>query len=292
MKMPLLLRLCGPAMALFAMVGCPPSSAPPTEVVEHVNPVALVERYNARVGKVDQLWARAVMEMHWVDERGAKRFEQGDGKLILRKPDDLALAVGKFDETMLWVGCDAKRYWLMELRPPEGQPRTAYVGARGPNRPAQLSVGGLPIAPDQLMRLLGIEALPLPGEQGVSVSHRGPATVITLRGDKRLGGLALRTVIEEATARPQVIELVGDQEVVLIAQLSRYRLMERQGVPKGEFPYIATRIETIVPAEQSRIVLTLSDATDGRQWDRVKDAQFDFAKLTRLLKVERVVEVK
>ncbi len=280
-------------MALAAaLTGCPPAEPPTAPVVVHADPAQLVTRYNQRVDKIGQWWSRVVAEIRWTDDEGNSHFEQADGKLILRRPDELALAIGKFDEIMLWVGCDDEHYWLFQLRPPEGEPKTAYLGERGAGPVGPRRIAGLPVAPDQLMRLLAVDPLPAPDAPGVEIRHHQQDTVITLPADPQLAAARRRYVIDESTARPRVIELLNAHgDAVLTTRLTHWKPLTQLGKPPGAFPHVATRIDTVMPGEQFRLTLGLSDPTDGRKWDRIKDAQFDFGRLVKLLKVERVVRI-
>src|SRR5262249_54442096 len=142
--------------SLTCLTGCP---TPPTREPKSVAPPGpapayadLAARYNANIAGLDRLWSRAVVELNWRDDRGKKRFEQGDGNLITGLPDRVALSIGKLGNTLFWAGGDAQRYWLFDL---QGD-KVAYVGRHAYiGSPCTLE-SPLAVQPRDLVRLLGI----------------------------------------------------------------------------------------------------------------------------------------
>ncbi len=283
----------GGLLFLATLTGCPVTQPPKPVALGPGMPLEqLLDRHNQRAAAVDRLWSRVVVEMHWVDEQGKKRFEQGnDSKLIIRKPGELALAIGGFDEIVLWAGCDATRYWLMYLRPPEGEPRTAYVGKRG-RANAKLRFGDLPVTPDLLLPLLGLEPIRNIDADGTTIEHDKQQTIITLPAEKRLAGHRLRYVFDRRNAQPSRTELLNaDGVVVLHTRLWDWKPRQTQGIDRSGWPYVPTRIAFTVPADQSRVKLSLTDLTDGVRYNKIKDVQFDFERLVKIQKVTRLVRV-
>jgi hypothetical protein len=248
-----------------------------------------IARHNDRVRRLNRMWSRAVVEIDWVDAKGKARFEQGDGPLILRKPHELALAVGKLGNTMYWLGSDADRYWLLQLDPPKDKPRTAYVGHHGPGAEADLERMPLPIRPDLLMQVMGISTVALPSEDpGVNIAQADTEAVVLHIESADSPGMRELT-FDPAKARLQrVVIRDGDGEVIAEAGLSRYKTVELRGVPKGGWPEIPHRIEVRLPRRQATATLFLSQTTDGRAEDKVRDAQFDLERLLRAFRIDRV----
>jgi len=282
------------AAALFiAACEAPPRAADApgneTPAPAAVDAGAVIARHNDRVRRLNQMWSRAVVEVEWVDEKGKARFEQGDGPLILRKPHELALAVGKLGNTMYWLGSDAGRYWLLQLDPPDGEPRAAYVGHHGPAAEAELKRMPLPIRPDLLMQLMGVSTVPLPDDDaGVKVAQSDPEAVVAHIESRQTPGMReLR--FDPAKARLQRV-VIHDEEgrVIAEAELSRYKTVELRGVPLGGWPEIPHRIELRLPRRQATATLFLSQTTDGRADEKVRDAQFDLERLLRAFRIDRV----
>lgn len=272
------------AMVAVFLTGCPKpgernlnGDAPAAEAVTYPQFAAA---YNRRVGKIERLWARVTMEVRWVDEQGNKHFEQGDGQLIVRKPDEMALAIGRLGNTMYWLGCDAKRYWMFELNPPKDQPRTAYIGSRALAHRHRLP---WPIHPDQLLGILGIspinQEMPdddvrwhVDGQQGTLQSHAEPSNGSQVVFDVKYQRLLQRTVSR------------GENEVLLYADLSKYKPLKLVNKPPGAFPDVATRFELKLPPQQAQLSMTLSEMTNDPS--KIRDVQFNFEKLIKALKVE------
>lgn len=275
-------------LSLVALVniGCEPATnvqpdPPPAPPLSYDQ---LRSTHNARIADVDRLWARSVVEVRWTDDEGRGHFEQGDGPLIVRKPDELALAIGKLGNTRFWLGCDGERYWLFDVGDKQ---RLAYVGRQDNIANARRSVLPLPIQPTRLIGLLDIT--PLPDTDDALVTRDGDDHLIVLPPDDDLAGL-LRKIRMDAKGRITEIELMdGRGRTVLLAELSRFQRMPLEGRPPGAHPWLAGRIHIIVPRADASVTLFIHDPSEGA--GRIKDKQFDFDALTRALKIDRVVDV-
>ncbi len=254
--------------------------------------------YNRRVAKIERLWSRVTMEVRWTDEDGRKQFEQGDGQLIVRKPNELALAIGRLGNTMYWLGCDAERYWMFDLNPPEDQPKTAYIGSRALAHTHRLP---LPINPNHLLGMLGIQALPTDAHEGHMHWHNNGTegmlhTHFVQINDTQQGAidpaqLVQSRVVFDVPGRRlrERVAVRGEDDLLLRSTLSKYKPLKRVNQPPGAFPDVATRFEMELPPQKARLSLTLSELTDDPK--KIKDVQFDPAKLIRMLKVARVIDL-
>ena len=282
------LRAFVPSCLCAFLIACQPAkdaAAPPSAPVLSTSEIR--EGYNRRVEKIERLWARPIVEIRWVDAEGKSHFEQGDGPLIVRKPHDLALAIGKAGNVFMWLGRNAERYWLFELRPPKDQPTTAYVGRIDELDRIDPRKLPLPVRPDQLIELLGITELP----DGIEVAITEPPNA----GYAVLGpvpGSGARTYWSlDEKLRPTRVGFIdpASGEVIAEAELSNYKPLPITGAPPGAWPDIATTVEIKVPASRANLKLILSDFTDDPA--KIKDAQFDFERLVAANKPQQVREI-
>lgn len=256
----------------------------------------LIERHNARAAKIEQLWSRVVLEAKWTDEKGHHHFEQGDGPMIVRKPHDLALSIGKLGETFYWLGCDADQFWLFEMHPPDDQPTTAYYGRFADFTQQAAAKLPIPLRPDRLIDLLGITALPADVTTVIPpVVDATGATFIMPLGDspddpQRGGRIYIR--LDGRTALPEHVTITApDGRMLLSAKLGKYQPMHIDNAPPGAFPDLPTFITVTSDEQNAQLTLHISDATDGRAAHRVKDAQFDFDTLLHAMNPKQVLLV-
>jgi len=259
------------------------------EVVDDGPPVdveALRQKHNARAEKIEQFWSRAVVEARWTDADGEKHFEQGDGPLIVRKPTDVALAIGKLGETFLWLGSGAERYWLFELKPPQGQPPTAYVGRFGEPLRTDIALP-LPIRPDALIDLLGITTIANnPSLQPVADSS---GVTFIVSNPELEDGPRIYIRLDANTALPQHVTLTDSYGMILLhAELDQYEPLKLDGAAPGSWPKLPTRIAVTSEQYDAELTLFLSSLNDGKARGKVKDAQFDFDTLKNALKPEKI----
>jgi len=296
------LRAAALALGAALLTGCPPSpmnsglddGEPP--VVEPTPPYEpLRTAYNARLAEVKQMWARTVVEITWFDADGKRHWEQGDGPIMIRIPHEIGLSIGKAGSTMFWIGADAERFWLFDLKPPEGQPSTAIVGRHADLASPDAPRLNLPVAPGRLIDLMGLS--PLPESDAVVVaSHTpeadGPRLLRVVLPAHDPADPSLRRVIDidPKTHRATRIAFVNDAGVVIEADLSAYEPLRLDGRPPGAFPHVPTLIDIHAPQRpgqpnsQAAMKLALSEMTDAK----IADAQFDFEALVQGLRPQRV----
>ncbi|MBI1373703.1 MAG: hypothetical protein GC159_13315 [Phycisphaera sp.] len=281
---PALLALIAAVMMLSGCATTPRDDAPVGEAISYASVRA---RYNVRADRVKQMWVRSVVEVRWKDDDG-KHFEQGDGPLILRKPDDVALSVGKLGNTMLWLGADAQRFWLFNLNPPKGEAKTAYVGYHADVGKHGMNRLPIPVRPNQLIDLLGITALP----DGPAVARRTTSGDVTVTVQQSGAGGTYEQVyvLDAETMMPKAISFRSGGEVYVTANLTNYKPLRISEVAPGSWPLVPGRIEINAPKENATMTLFLTDPIDGAE--RIRDTQFDFERLAKALKPAKIVELK
>ncbi len=262
----------------------PDALDPPAEVPSYNE---LVERYNANVAELDQVWATAVVQARWLDERGRRQFEQGSGHFIYQRPHRVALTVGQLGQTALWAGANEHHYWLLNVREREGTlGRHANVG-----RPCSESLG-LPVNPRMVPHLMGL--LPLPHAAAADDAPR----VELERGHYVIDppGTGLRLWLHPRSARPTRIEMLDVAgEAGLVARLYSYERVRMDRLDRDQRPRIATHVNFYVmhddvDADNPDLIVELDVVTDGRgRRGEVRDEAFD---LDLLLRVHRLDSVR
>ncbi|XHC24547.1 hypothetical protein ABWH91_09670 [Phycisphaerales bacterium ac7] len=135
-------------------------------MLETAEPVRIA--HNARVERLGVLWSRGIVAFRYRDAEGKLRDDQGNANVQLILPDRFAMRIHKVGETLLWIGCDAERYWMIDLLT---EPSRAYVGRHDDFTGEKGERVGLPVPPRELSRLMGLEELP-PFEAGGAASQR------------------------------------------------------------------------------------------------------------------------
>jgi hypothetical protein len=250
---------------------------------------AVAEGYNRRLVNLDRLWTYTSVRFWVVDEEGKERTEVLDGRLQLILPLCLSLRLDKVNSTYALLGSNAERYWWIEL----GDEPRAFWGAHAAVSDETLArvggEGGLPVHPLDMIELLGITPLPMPGggvgvgdEPEVSWSADGRWLRVTVPG--RVG---LRRIwVDPATFEASKVELLhataDGMQVAAWSDVSGHVRVEMS----------MNRIEPLMPG---RITMHLPGArvelridfpkNDGR---RPKEDAFEFERLLKQYRVRRV----
>jgi hypothetical protein len=249
----------------------------------------LAKRYNANLEGLERLWGRVVVEMWWTDDEGDSHYQQGDGVLLLMLPDRIALSISK-GKVLFWIGCDAERYWMLDLR--DKHDRKAYFGQHnllgtGPSSP-ELPI---PIHPQQLRLLLGLAQLdPIPaGSPQPQVKAKAGAWAIELPQEN------YHISIDPTTALPTSITLLDrDGEPAVQAVLTEVVTLELALAPRRTWPRIRKRIDLRLPDGSARLRLHLTtgpgltDARGPHQKTKSKafTSAFDFELLARTFRAQ------
>ncbi len=245
---------------------------------EPIDLTAAVAAHNRRVRLIERCWARATVELEWTDEEGKEHWEQGDGPLIVRRPDRLALAIGKAGNTLLYLGANGERFWMLDLN---ADPAIAYVGGGPAAVPDEAPVERLPlpIRPDHLIELLGFTPLPPPEEAGSPYvrTDDGRASIL-LAGEDPDAGLLRRLVLDRRGRVRQVELITPDSRLVLRATLDDYEPIPT--VPPAPDRQVPTYIALETGDGTGSATLFLSQLTS--EADRIRDAAFDFRALRQV----------
>ncbi len=236
---------------------------------------SLAARYNERAELLGRVWARAVVEMRFVDADGRNKSEQGEGHFQFIAPSRLALSVGKLGEVIVYLGCDDQRFWWFERGDAD---RVSVCRHENAGTACSESIG-LPARPLEIIDLVGV--LPLPERGGkVQRSTRGEIVVdIPSAGG---GGGFTRLAMDESRLEPSMIGIyaAGATQPVLLARLDEYanvQIAGRGGIP----PRMASRIFITHDESDTEIRLWLAAMTDGVRERRLPPEAFSFDALRK-----------
>jgi hypothetical protein len=265
---------------------CPPATLDDSQGPLTASDVAydtLRDNYNSRTKQIDQIYSKARIRFEWIDRDKKKHVQEGgDSTLIVRKPHDLALAIShELTETLFWLGSNRDQFWILELKPPKGEPRRATVGKHGALRRNPASRLPIPIEPSELMMLVGIVDLPsknLTADQAVYKRNGSLVVDLPLGRAAKAGDPFLRVEIDATKYRPKRFAIHDPKrpaQPLMHAVVRRYQKLLQHQVVKVDWPSIPTDILIVVPHRQTRITMTLNHFNDGRP-NRIDDDQFDF----------------
>lgn len=206
------------AIVVAVGVGCRSQPRPvPTTPVSASLPdyAAVASQYNARLQRLDRLYARTTLRVWYPDRTGEESTEQVEGQLNIDMPDRVALTFTKVGELYGVLGCDPEEFWWIEL----GSAKRARVARHAGASLQQLRDAGLPVHPLDLVELLALAPLPSPGN---SVSS-GDSPTLSLTSDGDLLVLAparttwRRLRLDRATLDPKGVELLDRDRAVLVS---------------------------------------------------------------------------
>jgi hypothetical protein len=272
---------------VVALVGCAArQTSGPHQALPRYD--ELVERYNRNLRGLDQMWARAVVVVRWVDHDGRRHTEQGNNStFMMRGSDHLALSVGKLN-TAIWIGCDSQRYWFFDLL----DERIAYVGRHDQFHLLPEYTLPMQVRPVDLPKLLGLVPLD-------PMRLPDAPQVVRFEGNYIIAppGTGSRITVDPNTALPIKVELFArNGQLVAVAELRDPDRVEMHNVAQGGWATVQTRIHIELAASEESFTIQLSDMTDagGRLHEKKRRAlqnAFDFDRLKAGLNVGQVIDL-
>jgi hypothetical protein len=246
----------------------------------------LADAQNARVDLLGRLWARTIVSVHYVDTEGKPHYEQGDGHIMRRDFDKIAVDVTKLGQVFFWFGANEDLYWLIDLSNPDHT--VAYVGQLDLVTLDKAARASLPIPPLEYMTLAGLATLP--AEAAAATISETDSGAVQLDLIDR--GFSWRYTFDPVTLLPSRISILDvEKRPVITADLSQYRTVDLTGVGVNQ-PRAPGRIAvTHLPTETS-ITLTIDgDIIDGRRSNKPSPAAFDFDELVRAYAPSRIIDL-
>lgn len=274
-------------LMLFLLAGCknkpiavippglpaPLENAPPLPTYAHAAAI-----HNQRVANLDRLWAATEISLEWVED-DKREFEQGSGNLLLIRPDEVALTIGKLGHVRLWAGMNPAADFLFDLR--DGG--IAYVHHKVPGQaygilPPDLPV---PLQPRDVPWILGI--MPLP-ETGTIEQVNGYWLI-------EPDGVPTRLLLNPFDGTPFRIDRIGpDGTSTIIALHDEFLPVDGADGPTA---LMARRLQIVQNGKEARIDLELQRLRAGQQAQRrLRPAAFDFDRLMQAHEPDEVVELR
>ncbi|MBL1216173.1 MAG: hypothetical protein D8M59_01610 [Planctomycetes bacterium] len=254
----------------------------------------LAASQNGRVGKITSYWARGTFEVKWREADGSTRTEIGDGHLVFKPPNRIALTLSKLGEEFLWAGCDDERFWLFL----GGDDSIGYVGRNENVSHPAADLLPLPVHPLDLLELLGLFALP----DASNPADRLPPTPEVVLGHPGRFGLRYNWDQHErpyrfASFNPDTLlpdwvgfYVPGREPRRLSASLTQYASMSIVGLNPGEYPKVPEWVEINDDDHRGWIRLSLRDPSDrtgsGRE---INNRLFDYKTVKRKMRPGTVV---
>ncbi|UCD76351.1 MAG: hypothetical protein JSV91_05385 [Phycisphaerales bacterium] len=283
-----------PAIVCIAALplSCAPKADTDQPIETPVMPVGpdyaqLAQTHNRRVGRLQKLYSRGVVEIRWEDEAG-RHFEQGNVQLWLSLPRQTALRVEKLGDVLLWLGSNDQGYWLFDMIPDE----TVLYWGRHDEESGPQSDSAIALKPLALLDLMGLSPLP-PAEQDdseppppVHFDEEHDGWEIAARG---AGGL-MRICFDRESLLPKRVEsLDAEGRIVAASGLRRYARVEMEGSLSVNWPQLPTLADIDLTEGENSLRLALESPTtimDDQPLDRI----FDFERLQQALRPDRVEE--
>lgn len=313
-RIALLAGACGLALLAGALTGCQDSADGPKSadasqqaLIASLGPAPTYSQaaaaYNQRVAPLDRLFARANIQLTYLDKDGELRTEQPEGMLQIIRPDKLSLNLGKAGQNLFWFGCDSQRYWWLDLS--DKDDKFAAVGRHDlfgtPGNMASKRLG-VAIRPRDLIMLLGIVPLD-PAARGVTqwASNQpkdgSPPSLMVLAPVGTPGTAAagwVRLTLDAKSMMPRSIDLMdAKQKLILTArhegeeQVEITRSDAKGTIGAGALVPMAGRVYAHHFESGTDFRLTLTGASDKVTSQKA----FELAELVKTLRVDRQIDL-
>lgn len=252
-------------------------AAPGEEAISRI-----VRAHNARVDRIDSLWARVSARVRGLDARGERFEEQGEGHLQIDPPRSVSLSIGKLGETYFAYGADAERYWMIDLT--NDDRRTALTGALDRVTRRKARAIGLSVHPSELTAVLGIE--PLDPDAIDSARWVGAKGTLALTTASRWGSIEYG--FDTRRGVPTWVRILDDgAETIARAELSAYTPM-RSRLGLDEDVRVPGTVAITTPRDADGYLrLGISSPTIKP----INGVVFDFERLSRLYRVDEVIDL-
>lgn len=244
-------------------------------------------RFNARVERLDRVWASAVVTIRTPKESGGTRIDQAEGYLQIEQPDKTSLSIMKLGETYFYMGSDEVGYWWLDLS--DSDRKIALYGRHDEATPEVVVELGLPVHPRELLDLFALTELPTRTEQTGGLTSPG-----TVEWDDQRGMLAVTVPAEWGTRRlwldpitmaPQRTELRDARgRARATCDMARYTSVPVRGDGRVP-PKMASQYRVEFPAEQASATLELYGTTNKP----ISPRAFDFENLIESYGVDEVI---
>jgi hypothetical protein len=209
-----------------------PPAGPGVGASEIPTYATLSETHNARVSRVERVYADGSIELRWTDSDG-KHFAPGQLDLWIEPPARTAVYISKGGQRIMWLGSDGPTAWLFDFR--DKQTALHVV------RPAEGGTSKLPFDPAHLFSLSGLRPLPAAGSVEGCDEALDAFVVVPDPAEGRW-----RLFLDRETLLPVGAEILDADGTVLLysrLKLRRYERVDLVGATPGSGPKIPTLID-------------------------------------------------
>lgn len=282
---------CAALIVVVGLGGCAATDKGPRferpEVLPTYEKAAL--QFNARVERLDRVWASAVVTIRTPKESGGTRVDQAEGYLQIEQPDKTSLSIMKLGETYFYMGSDEDGYWWFDLS--DRDRKVALYGLHAEATPEVVAELGLPVHPQELLELFALTPLPLREAGAGGTSPVEPGTVAW---DQERGMLVVtlpakwgtRSIwLDPVTMAPQRSELrdvAGRARAV--CDMARYTSVPIRGDGRVP-PKMASQYIVNFPESEARASIELY----GTMNKPISPRAFDFENLVESYSVDEVI---
>ncbi|MEQ9616931.1 MAG: hypothetical protein RLN60_02730 [Phycisphaerales bacterium] len=239
---------------------------------------SLAAAHNANVNRFDTLWARVIGTVSYINDKGDRVTEQGEGNLQLVKPSRIALSIGKLGEVIAWIGADEAAYWFLE---PSAEPRRGVTGSHERFSADTRERLGLPVSPLAVIEALGVTPLPAEAESTATWDATRNAVIHELPAERR------RYAFDLERKSLIGIDFLGEGDEPLATVELRDEVVVTLPDEGGYFPRIAKRVEITDPSSGASFRITLSDCAEKP----IKPRVFDLAQLVDAFLIEHLTDL-
>jgi len=214
----------------------------------------LAETHNARVNRVERVYADGSIELRWTDAEG-KHFAPGRLDLWIEPPARTAVFISKGGQRIMWLGSDGPTAWLFDFR---NKQTTLHVV-----RPDEGPTSKLPFDPAHLFALSGLKPLPPTGSVEGCDEALDAFVIVPDPADGRL-----RLFLDRETLLPVGAEILDADAAVLLysrLKLRRYERVDVAGAAPGSGPKIPTLIDIHGIDQDVHAKLSIYSPTDDEQ---------------------------
>lgn len=276
---------------LLTQLGCTPKqrldTLDPRPYTQPIESSSIVELHNQRAERLSSITARGILSLRFPDASNPNetRYEQGDLNLQLNTPDETALVLKKLGETLIWLGSNQSSYYLFDNIETEH----AFVGSTEFITYRKLAQLALPLSPNSLPILLGLEQIPESAQAFTDVNSRETLIVIP-------AGNADVLMLFGANGYPKTIELNDHQLGPLITAVASKPIdVSEPADPFAEGPSLIRSTGQTFPSNirivlhESETVVTIS--LDNISAKRPRSAAFSFDSLVERFKPIAVIDL-
>ncbi|MBX3363104.1 MAG: hypothetical protein KF705_16920, partial [Phycisphaeraceae bacterium] len=238
-------------------------------------------RFNEVATAYDHLWTPVALRVRYRDANSGKMTEDLlDGHFQAIAPDRVALRIDKLSETYAYLGCDAERYWWIDVKA-----GSAIVGTHARATPSALADFDIPVHPLDLIALLGIVPVDPTGYGATRWSTDGKSLGILTRA--RFGNRLLW--VDPKTYEPTAVEITDENgRTSLRSTITRPERIPIDG-DRNSKARIATQYD--VAFEGSDFALGVRLQAPENRRERMRPAAFNMDTVLRTYRVKDIIDV-